>query len=133
MDASTEKMPKKSFFQYFMDALKKYADFKGRARRTEYFSFAIISNIIVFLASRILTFVCAIVFGEDSVISSVIEDLPALAFIVPIFAVAWRRMHDCGKSGLYCLIPIYNIILVFRNGVSGENQYGPDPKNSVMN
>ena len=113
--------------------MKKYADFKGRARRTEYFSFTIISNIIVFLTSRILTFVCAIIFGENSSISSIIEDLPALAFIIPILAVAWRRMHDCGKSGLYCLIPIYNIILVFRNGVSGENQYGPDPKNSLTN
>jgi uncharacterized membrane protein YhaH (DUF805 family) len=51
-----------------------------------------------------------------------------LAVIVPIFAVSVRRMHDVSKSGWFCLIPIYNLILCFTAGTEGTNQYGPDPK-----
>jgi uncharacterized membrane protein YhaH (DUF805 family) len=37
-------------------------------------------------------------------------------------------MHDVGKSGWFCLIPIYNIILCATAGDVGDNQYGTDPK-----
>jgi uncharacterized membrane protein YhaH (DUF805 family) len=38
-------------------------------------------------------------------------------------------MHDIGKSGWYSIIPIYNLILLVREGDRGDNEYGPDPKN----
>lgn len=51
-----------------------------------------------------------------------------LAVMVPIFAVAIRRMHDVDKSGWYMWIPIYNIVLACRAGTAGSNRFGPDPK-----
>ena len=45
-----------------------------------------------------------------------------------------RRLHDLGKPGSHLwllLVPMYNIylhlVLLFAKGVSGNNQYGPDP------
>ena len=37
-------------------------------------------------------------------------------------------MHDNNKSGWYCLIPLYNLILALSEGTRGPNEYGPDPK-----
>ena len=51
-----------------------------------------------------------------------------LGVLVPSIGVAVRRMHDVGKSGWYCLIPIYNLILACTEGTPGHNEYGPDPK-----
>ena len=56
-------------------------------------------------------------------------NLYSLAVLLPAIAVTIRRMHDVGKSGWYCLIPIYNIVLAATEGEKGANQYGPDPKN----
>ncbi|MFZ1458042.1 MAG: DUF805 domain-containing protein [Saprospiraceae bacterium] len=53
----------------------------------------------------------------------------SLALFIPSLAVAIRRMHDVGKSGWYCLIPFYNLILALTEGEKGLNEYGPDPKN----
>tara|TARA_B110000459_G_scaffold179685_1_gene205868 strand:- start:986 stop:1153 length:168 start_codon:yes stop_codon:yes gene_type:complete len=52
--------------------------------------------------------------------------------LIPGIAVAVRRMHDVGKSGWFILIPIYNIILAFTDGDSGDNKYGPNPKESSV-
>jgi uncharacterized membrane protein YhaH (DUF805 family) len=46
---------------------------------------------------------------------------------LPSIAVAVRRMHDTDRSGWYCLIPIYNIVLACTEGTPGVNEYGPDP------
>ncbi len=55
-----------------------------------------------------------------------------LGIIIPGIAVAIRRMHDVGKSGWYCLIPIYSLILAFTEGDKGPNEYGPDPKDPAF-
>jgi uncharacterized membrane protein YhaH (DUF805 family) len=111
----------------FIDAVKsvltKYADFNGRARRSEYwwfFLFNLILNIITTLIDESITP------GGVGMIGLVVT----FALLVPAIAVAVRRMHDVGKSGWYILIPIYNLILVCTNGDSGSNEYGPDPKQS---
>lgn len=99
--------------QYFSNAFIKYATFEGRARRKEYWYFALFSFIINFLL--------ALFFAPLSLISQV-------ALFLPGIAVGVRRMHDVGKSGWYILIPIYNLILFFTNGDDGQNDYGSDPK-----
>jgi uncharacterized membrane protein YhaH (DUF805 family) len=94
-----------------------YANFDGRARRSEYWWFYVAS------------FVTAIV---AMVITPVLYFIVFLAVIIPSIAVAVRRMHDVGKSGWYLLIPIYNLILAFTEGETGTNEYGPDPKGSGL-
>ena len=100
---------------YYLEVLKKYAEFDGRARRSEYWYFVLFSTIISIVLVAVLK-------------SELLGNIYSLAVLVPSIAVAIRRMHDVGKSGWYCLIPIYNLILAFTAGDVGPNQYGPDPK-----
>ena len=52
----------------------------------------------------------------------------SLAVLIPAIAVTVRRMHDVGKSGWYCLIPIYGFILAVTAGDADDNEYGTDPQ-----
>jgi uncharacterized membrane protein YhaH (DUF805 family) len=98
---------------WYLKVLKQYADFNGRARRKEYWMFILFNAIV----STVL-----------NVISPEVGGLYSLAVLIPTFAVLIRRMHDVGKSGWYCLIPIYNFILALTDSESGENEYGVNPK-----
>jgi uncharacterized membrane protein YhaH (DUF805 family) len=97
-----------------------YANFNGRARRSEYWWFFLM-NIIV---SFVFGFVCGLIKMPN------LSAIYSLAVLVPSIAVGVRRMHDVGKSGWFILIPIYNLILAVTEGEKGPNQYGEDPKSS---
>ena len=103
----------------FKDAVKsgftKFAEFKGRASRSEYWWFILFTIIIrVFLMF---------------LINNPMLDLGVgLVFLLPTLSAAVRRMHDVGKSGWYVLIPIYNLILACTEGDNGSNEYGNDPE-----
>lgn len=105
---------------YFINALKKYADFSGRARRKEYWMFILIYMIISVVFS---------IFGLD-----VISGLVALGLLVPSLSIAARRLHDTGRSGwwqLIVLIPLIGaIVLIIFLAQDGhdENSYGVNPK-----
>lgn len=106
--------------KWFIMAFKKYAQFDGRSRRSEYWYFVL----FVTLISIALTMI-EVTLG----IAGFLSMGWSLVTLVPSIAVAIRRMHDVGKSGWFILIPIYNLILAFTAGETGPNQYGPDPKN----
>ncbi|MDX5320138.1 MAG: DUF805 domain-containing protein [Bacteroidota bacterium] len=103
---------------YYIKVLQNYATFSGRARRSEYWYFALINGLI----SIVLNFVGAAMEFE------LLGSIYSLAVLIPALAVAVRRMHDVGKSGWFILIPIYNLILALTPGQTGDNEYGPDPK-----
>lgn len=103
---------------YYLNVLRNYATFSGRARRSEYWYFVLFNGIISF----VFGFVCGLIQVPE------LANLYSLAVLIPSIAVGVRRMHDVGKSGWFLLIPIYNLILTFTEGENGENQYGPDPK-----
>lgn len=110
-----------------------YANFSGRARRSEYWYF-VLMNIIIGIIAMII----------DNVIGLNFEPLPYGAFyavnsllvLIPSLAVGVRRLHDVGKSGWFFLIAfipiigaIWLLVLFCQEGNKGENAYGPDPKN----
>jgi uncharacterized membrane protein YhaH (DUF805 family) len=103
---------------YYFKVLKNYATFSGRARRKEYWMFALFNIIFAF----VFGFVCGLIGVPD------LAQLYSLAILLPSIAVGVRRMHDVGKSGWFILIPIYNLILACTEGAKGENEYGADPK-----
>lgn len=106
-------------FSYFTNAItSNYANFEGRARRSEYWYFTLFSTIISWGLSYMGI---AMDFPWISIIYS-------FGVILPSIAVGVRRMHDVGKSGWYILIPIYNLILACTDSEVGPNQYGPNPK-----
>ncbi|WP_444996664.1 DUF805 domain-containing protein [Aliikangiella sp. IMCC44359] len=110
--------------EYFIAALKKYADFTGRARRKEYWMFILFYIIFYFVAAII-----------DTVIGTfIITSVFALGMLIPSISAAARRLHDTSRSGwwqLIVLIPIIGsiVLIVFLAQDShAENQYGPSPK-----
>ncbi len=107
--------------KYYIKGLQNQANFSGRARRSEYWYFALFN------------FIIAIVIGliELQLKSTILLNIYILAVLVPGLAVAVGRMHDLGKSGWFILIPLYNLILVLTSGTQGENKYGLDPKNVI--
>ena len=109
---------------WYLKVLKNYAQFNGRARRAEYWYFTLF-QILIFGALLVLFTV------TESMAFYGLYMLYALATLLPGLAVTIRRMHDVDKSGWYCLIPIYSLILALTEGTKGPNKYGPDPKEGM--
>ena len=107
------------------EALKKYADFKGRARRKEYWLFILLYSICYFIA-----FLIDVASGALIIFSTIV----ALGLLIPLISVAVRRLHDTDRSGWWFLlgfVPFANIVLLiffFLDGTAGENRFGSDPK-----
>lgn len=115
---------------YYSICLSKFADFSGRARRREYWTFALVNCLIAML---LLTL--GLTFGEDSPASNIMVTIFYLIMLVPNLSVSVRRLHDIGKSGWYMflsLIPLIGglILLVWSlmDSEPGDNQYGKNPK-----
>ena len=111
---------------WYLEVLKKYAVFSGRARRKEYWYFALF-NIIISIVLVVIEF---IIIG-----SGLLGGIYALAILIPGIAVTVRRLHDTGRSGWWCLIglvPLIGVIVILIFAVldsqPGENDYGPNPK-----
>ena len=111
--------------KWYLQVLKNYAKFTGRARRKEYWMFLLFSIII----SVVLTVIDGVV-GTGGILGLVYS----LAVLIPSIAVAVRRMHDIDKSGWWLLIafvPLIGIIVVIvfacMAGTPGDNRFGPPP------
>lgn len=112
---------------YYLLALKKYAEFSGRSRRAEYWFFVLIHTVIMVSLS-----VVGLLIGDKM---SILGLIYLLAVLVPTLALNVRRLHDIGKSGwmmLIVLIPligvIWFIVLMLTDSNTGDNKYGPNPK-----
>jgi len=121
----------------YFQVLKKYADFSGRARRKEYWVFALF-NITFVAIAIILDNMLGIAMTKLGY--GPIYGLYVLAMLIPGLAVAVRRLHDVGKSGwmiLIALIPIIGgiwlIVLMATDSNPEENQYGEKPKDVQIN
>ena len=123
---------------YYSSVLKKYAVFDGRARRAEYWYFTLFNFIIALVLSILgkAIGVFNVTIGTTGNETNILSIVYGLALFLPGLAVSVRRLHDVGKSGwmvLINLIPligwIWYLILMIRDGVQGENKYGPNPKN----
>ena len=115
---------------WYLAALKKYAVFSGRARRMEYWMFALFSTIIIIVLGVVDSVIGTTVEPGINIISSVY----LLAVLVPSLAVSIRRLHDTGRSGWWLLINLTCVgvfvilFFMFQAGKPGSNQYGPNPK-----
>ncbi|QLB21252.1 hypothetical protein A6B43_06835 [Vespertiliibacter pulmonis] len=141
---------------WYLEVLKKYAVFSGRARRREYWMFILLSNIIS-LGLLYVDYQSGSL-GRGLVISNIYS----LAVLLPALAVGVRRLHDTGRSGWWVLLILFPLIMIYLsiylaiNGItadlvlpvsilglimlisfivlmckdsqSGENKYGPNPK-----
>lgn len=111
-----------SFGEAIKSVFSNYANFKGRARRSEYWYF-VLFNILVSLVLSGLTLI--------SPKLSILNSIYSLVVFIPGLAVAVRRLHDIGKSGwTYLIVLIPAIVLVILSAfvvVATGGTYSSDP------
>jgi uncharacterized membrane protein YhaH (DUF805 family) len=123
---------KEKTMNWYLEVLRKYAEFNGRASRQEYWFFLLFNLLIsAFLATIDFfsgTFNVETGFG-------LLSGIYSLAVLIPGISVTVRRLHDTDRSGWWLfigLIPIIGGIALFiftvLDSTSGDNQYGPNPK-----
>jgi uncharacterized membrane protein YhaH (DUF805 family) len=117
---------------WFIAALKNYAVFSGRSRRSEYWYF-VLFYVIIYI-------VLAFVDGATGTYSArsgagLFTTIFALGLLIPSLSVSVRRLHDTDRSGWWLLIGLIPLIgaivlIVFFVQDSGEgtNRFGPNPK-----
>lgn len=122
------------FVEAVQACFRKYAVFRGRAPRSEYWWFTLLSAAL---------FMPGLWWGHfgrptaDKATDMVFFPLVALYLVIfglPHLAVSIRRLHDIGRPGwvwLVGLIPYIGgpilIILFCLRGTQGHNYFGPDP------
>jgi uncharacterized membrane protein YhaH (DUF805 family) len=117
---------------WYLQALKQYATFNGRARRKEYWFF-VLFNVLALIGLTTLD----VLVGTFSVEAEIglFSGLYALAMVIPGLAVLVRRLHDTDRSGWWALLnllPVVGalVVLVFTllDSQPGANRFGPNPK-----
>jgi len=110
---------------------KKYADFSGRASRSEYWFFILFFT-IGFLMLVLIDFFMGTY--NNKMHMGLLSSVFYLAVIIPYLSVKVRRLHDVDKSGWWLLINLIPIIggiwlfiLYCTKGTDGENRFGSDP------
>jgi uncharacterized membrane protein YhaH (DUF805 family)/DNA-directed RNA polymerase subunit RPC12/RpoP len=123
---------KSNFKIWYLEVLKKYAVFKGRARRKEYWYF-VLCNIIISMVLGYIDGKIGIFNMKAGV--GVLSTIYSLAVFIPGLAVSIRRLHDIGKSGWWfflifipCVGPLILLFFMIKDSEDGENQYGTNPK-----
>lgn len=113
---------------WYLEVLKKYALFNGRARRKEYWYFFLF-NVIIGVAISIVEITLGI--------SAILSTIYSLAVFIPSIAVSIRRLHDTNRSGWWLLlsfVPVVGaivlIVFMVQDSYPGVNQYGSNPKES---
>ena len=137
---------------------KKYAVFKGRASRSEFWYFFLF-NAIVSLVTTLVFLLLIFLLGEEKwmILPSFLLMIYSFVIILPSSAVYVRRLHDVGVSGWWYLVyvvlsvlggvcricnisiasvlmfitismGIFMFIFTLMKGGKGENKYGPMPE-----
>ena len=108
-------------WNWYLEVLKKYAVFEGRAGREEFWMFSLI-NLLISIGLHF--------------ISGVLGGIYNLAVLLPSLGVGARRLHDTGRSGwwlLLLLVPVIGIIVLIvfwvQESRAGSNEHGPSPTN----
>ena len=125
-------MIEKSLFTYFIEAFtKNYVNFKGRARRKEYWGFTLFYELIFAILG-------AFAFTGIGVILFLVV---FVATLPPSISLTVRRLHDINLSGwftlymLIMLIPvigeaiaiIISIVIGVVQGSAESNKFGENP------
>jgi uncharacterized membrane protein YhaH (DUF805 family) len=118
---------------YLVQPLRQTLDFRGRARRRDYWAFVLWQLAILAGVLNILSLFPHGRDGMELVISTML--VQALIFALPTLALQVRRLHDQGSSGWWLLVGFlpyigagWMIWLMLAGGTPGDNRYGEDPR-----
>jgi uncharacterized membrane protein YhaH (DUF805 family) len=134
-----------SFAEAVSTCFRKFADFRGRATRPEFWWFVLLYYIVILAPVVAFLFISQ---DSDSFNQATFDDpgsngtglvfglilsVAVIAMLIPYMAAGVRRLHDMGKSGWWWLIGLvpfgWIVLLVFlaSEGDRGWNRYGPPP------
>jgi uncharacterized membrane protein YhaH (DUF805 family) len=121
--------------KWFIECLRHYADFSGRARRREYWLFTLFYVIFMFVWAFLVALMVMSRNYDEQTLPLAIQLMWTSFIALPGLAAVVRRLHDTGRSGwwwLITLIPfvggIWMLVLLCLDGQTGPNRFGPDPK-----
>ena len=135
-----------NFIQSISTSMRKYVTFSGRATRSEFWWFYLFTVLVNLVAtSQASSFVPTLLDGQDMTENEssyflnnffflYLSTITSLILLLPSLAVAVRRLHDVGRSGLWILIAftvigiIPLLIWYVTDTKDEENVYGPNPK-----
>lgn len=151
-------MKQMTFFDAIKSVFKNYANFRGRARRTEFWFFYLLTFIIEQVFGYIIGLLTVPLMlsafaagGSEAEAETAVAALGgtiivyllmaltmfiiSLVLLIPSISVSVRRLHDTGRSGwclLIGLIPLIGAIVLLvwycTDSQPGENQWGANPK-----
>jgi len=105
------------FNHYFVDTLKnRYADFTGKATRSEYWYFILFYVLLSIAFALVDLLVLNPMLGMNAQEASqggILQVLFALALLVPSLAIAVRRFHDISMSGWWILLGLIPVLGFF--------------------
>lgn len=117
----------KSPIDYYILAFQKYAQFRGRSTRSEYWWF--------YLLTIAVSLLLAILDSVFSIPLTLLSTIYFFASLIPSLAIQVRRLHDVDKSGWYMLLNfviiigwIWLLVLNILDSTPGANKYGQNPK-----
>ena len=120
---------------WFIKAMKDMFNFKGRARRKEYWLFYLFGSIISLIVGIILGIFEQTANLEGNIVLGALYLIIVILLSIAFLSVTFRRLHDTGRSGWWIwiqFIPLIGGIVIFvftvLDSEEGMNKYGENPK-----
>ena len=123
-----------TFSDSIQNVLLNFAEFRGRATRSEYWYWVLFALCLQVLFQIVDGLVSAPLMGFPSFALDAgrpISVLGMIALLPPTLAVGCRRLHDVGRSGWWLLLPLIPVIgalallwMLTRTSVERDNRFG---------
>ncbi len=118
----------------YIDAMRRYATFRGRSTRAQYWLFTLV-YIVLLLVASLLDYSTGLA-SEDG--GGVLSAIVVLVHFIPAISVTVRRLHDIDRTGWWywiVLLPLagFIVMLIFTctRSTPGVNRFGPPEGNGV--
>jgi len=121
-----------NFTRAVSTGFSKYATFKGRASKSEYWWFMLFTVLCAGIATSLYPDVDFSPPHKIEAKETPIVALVKLVLFIPQISVLVRRLHDADKSGWWVLSVFPPLAFIFFDSTPGENRFGPNPNGEAI-